>query len=441
MSDFIFWHVILMSYYWHLCMLHVEIFFLMFQIAYNMRENVTRRVCNFHLAGGCNKKATCPFLHPSPPLGSDGSLIVCRYDKLPNGCRNVASCSFGHSLEHSTNKPRWQKKKLRKNKVPNPSQQSKASIPEKVVVPSPLLDLQLPDPSPVLKPAPVKRSSPSSTDERSTQKRSKPNNSLEERDSGNGGVVNDEQVKQLEHKVKLLAQDKVNLAQKVLKLELENAKLESQLEVVILPNSEDAGNTQTLKEELLKLEETRKILIDENYKTILSKDSEIRELKSSINKFKEMLETEDIEIKNNQSDIEAMEKEKGELVERLAADEREISRLTDNLREMENERDELDTENVDLKNKFNNIEQKIQLLERQKSQSDEKLKESNERLRNVLKEKDDLSSQLIGMEKERDDLDNENSVLQAELNHKNKEINLLKARLNLLESTTNINVS
>ena len=428
----------------------------MFQIACNMKENVIGRVCYFHLAGGCNKKATCPFLHPSPPLGSDGSLIVCRYDRLPTGCRNVASCVFAHSVSHSTNNPRWQKRKLRKNKAAKQSQ-SQASIPEKVVrpSPSPLLDLQLPDPSPVLKPAPAKRSSPSALDERSTHKRSKPNDSLEPRDACTGDspvVNNDEQVKQLEHKVKLLAQDKANLAQKVLKLELNNARLESQLEVVILPSSEDVKNLQTLKEEFHKLEETRKILIDENLTTILSKDREISELKSSINNFTERLETEDIELKNNQSDIEALDKEKGELIERLATDEREISRLGDNLREMENERDELDTENVDLKNKLdillatqnnllpepggNNIfQQKIQELERQKSQSDEKLKEKDERLTRVLKEKDDLSNQLIGMEKERDDLDIENSVLQSELNQKTKEINLLKARLNLLEST------
>ena len=422
-----------------------------------MKENVRRRVCNFHLAGGCIKKATCPFLHPSPPLSSDGSLITCRYDKRPNGCRNVASCSFAHSL-HSTNKPRWQKKKLRKNKNPSPSQ-SKTSILDKAVHPTPLLDLQLPDPSPVLKPAPAKRSSPSVavSDEKSTQKRSKPNNSVEQCVSGDSAVRNDEKVKQLENKVKLLAQDKVNLAQKVLKLELDNAKLESQLEVVILPNSEDVENLQTLKEKLLNLEEARKILVDENHQTILSKDSEIKELKSSINNFKERLESEDIEIKNNQSDIEAMEKEKGELVERLAADEMEISRLTENLREMENERDDLDTENVDLKNKVNtlmasqnnllpepggeNMKHKIQEIERQITRSEVKLKENDERLTNVLTQKDDLSNQLIGMEKERDDLDKENSVLQAELNQKKNEIKLLKARLDFLQSTNNINVS
>ena len=426
----------------------------MFQIAYNMKENVTGKVCHFHRAGGCNKKATCPFIHPSPPLGSDGSLIVCRYDKLPAGCRNEAFCEFAHGVSHSANITRWQKRKLRKNKVAKQSQ-SQTSIPEKVVrpSPSPLLDLQLPDPSPVLKPAPAKRSSPSASDERSTQKRSKPNHSLEQCDTTSDSPVfnNDEQVKQLVNKVKLLAQDKANLAQKVLKLELDNARLESQLEVVILPSSEDIKNLQTLKEEIHKLEGKRKLLIDENHKTILRKDSEITELKSIINNFKERLEFEDIELKNNQNDIEALDKEKGELIERLATDEREISRLGENLREMENERDELDTENVELKNKletllasknsllpepgWNNMQQKIQELERQKTQSDEKLKEDDERLTHILKEKDDLSIQLIGMEKERDDLDNENSVLQAELNKKNKEINLLKARLKLLEST------
>ena len=408
----------------------------MFQMAYNTKGKITGRICHFHLAGGCNKDAICPFLHPSPPLGSDGSLIVCRYDKLPNGCRNVAKCLFAHG-EQSTNKPRWQKRKLRKNKVAKQSQ-SQASIPEKVVrpSPSPMLDLQLPDPSPVLKPAPAKRPSPSASDERSSQKRLKPNNSLQDRDSGDIPVFNnDEQVKvkQLEHKVKLLAQDKANLAQKVLKLELDNAKLQSQLEVVILPSYEDVKSLQTLEEE-------RKILIDENQKTILRKDSEIKELKININNFKERLEAEDIELKNNQNDIEALDKEKGELVERLAADEREISRLSENLREMENERDELDTENVNLKNQLNNIlpepgwknmQQRIQELERQKTQSEEKLKENDERLTHVLKEKDDLSNQLIGMEKERDDLDIENSDLQAELNQKNKEINLLKAGLNV----------
>merc|ERR1712083_918779 len=111
-----------------------------------------------------------------------------------------------------------------------------------------------------------------------------------------------------------------------------------------------------------------------------------------------MGEREDIELKNNQNDIEALDKEKGELVERLATDEREISRLSDNLREMENERDELDTENIDLKNQlknllpdpgWNNMQQRIQELERQKTQSEEKLKENDERLTHVLKEKDD----------------------------------------------------
>merc|ERR1711874_91343 len=141
------------------------------------------------------------------------------------------------------------------------------------------------------------------------------------------------------------------------------------------------------------------------------------------------LESEDIEIKNNQSDIEAMEKEK----------------------------DDLDTENVDLKNKVNtlmasqnnllpepggeNMKHKIQELERQTTRSEVKLEENDERLTNVLTQKDDLSNQLIGMEKERDDLDKENSVLQAELNQKKNEIKLLKARLDFLQSTNNINVS
>ena len=423
-------------------------------MAYYMEENVTRKVCHFHLGGGCNKEASCPFLHPSPPLGPDGSPIVCRYDKPPNGCRNLASCIFSHRWTDSKNKPRWQKRKLRvrKNNVARLSQSQQASVPKKVVrpSPSPLLDLQLPDPSPVLKPAPLKRSCPSASDENPTEKRSKPKYSSEHCESGDSPVFNDEKLKQLEQKVKLLAQDKANLAQKVIKLELNNAKLESQLEVVILPSSEDVGNLKTLKEEFLKLEETRKTIVDENHRKILSKDREIRELKSSICNFKERLETEDIELRNNQSDIEAMDKEKGELVERLAAGEGEISRLIGNLQEMENERDELDTENDDLKNKLNtllasqniqdldenNMKDKIQELESQKTQSCEKLKEKDERLAHVLKEKDDLSHQLIGMEKERDDLDSENTLLQAELNKRNKEINLLKARLNLLESTT-----
>merc|ERR1712062_365846 len=128
----------------------------------------------------------------------------------------------------------------------------------------------------------------------------------------------------------------------------------------------------------------------------------------------------------------------------------EISRLTENLREMENERDELDTENVDLKNKLKtfilhesaekNMKYKIQELERHKTQSDEKLKENEEKFTHALKEKYDLSNQLIGMEKERDDLDNENSILQAQLQKKVKEINLLKARLDTLVSN-NSNIS
>jgi len=210
-------------------------------------------------------------------------------------------------------------------------------------------------------------------------------------------------VKQLENRVKLLARDKLNLAKKVSKLEMENSKLEGQLEVLILPNPKAVAED------------------------IAIKNNQINELENDLGVLKESLESREIEFKNVKSDIEAMEKENEELLERLSQDERRILNLKDTLCEMEQEMDVLDEENYYLKDQLKSM--KGTKVEEMSGITSPCQLPTHEDMALILKKRDDLESQLTGMEKERDDLDVENTALQLELKNKDKELEVLKAKL------------
>ena len=116
-----------------------------------------------------------------------------------------------------------------------------------------------------------------------------------------------------------------------------------------------------------------------------------------------------------------------------------ILNLKETLCEMEKERDVLDEETYYLKDQLKSV--KVEEMSRITSpcqllpvKTPMEPGPKHEDMALILKKKDDLASQLTGMEKERDDLDVENTALQLELKKKDKELEVLKARLSKIGS-------